>query len=151
MTESTEIVVSGTVLSNEIANLSKGQLGLFSTITGDSFAAKASLLNALSNSEPVSENLKSTIRLANVVIESVDMPDQETGEIKAQPRIVLIDGDGNSFHAISGPAYRDVKRILAVMGHPNTWPEPLPIHVSQEGTGTRKFFTIKLGEAPAKK
>jgi len=152
MTETTtDIVVSGTVLSNEIANLSKGQLGLFSTITGDSFAAKASLLNALSNSEPVSENLRATIRLANVVIESVDMADEATGEIKAQPRIVLIDADGKSFHAISGPAYRDVKRILAVMGHPNTWPEPLPIHITQEGTGTRKFFTIKLGEAPAKK
>jgi len=151
MTESTDIVVSGTVLGNEIANLSKGQLGLFSTITGDSFEAKASLLNALSNSEPVSENLKSTIRLANVVIESVDMLDESSGEIKAQPRIVLIDADGKAFHAISGPAYRDVKRILAVMGHPNTWPEPLPIFITQEGTGTRKFFTVKLGEAPAKK
>lgn len=153
MTESTEIatVVSGTVLSNEIANLSKGQLGLFSTITGNSFDDKVALLNALSNSEPVSENLRSTINLANVVIESVDMADETTGEIKAQPRIVLIDKDGKAFHAISGPAYRDVKRLLAVMGHPSTWSTPLPIHILQEGQGTRKYFTVKLGEAPAKK
>ena len=150
-TESTEIVVSGTVLSNEIANMSKGQLGLFSTITGDSFEDKASLLNALSNSEPVAENLKSTIELVNVVIEAVDMADETSGEIKAQPRIVLIDKAGNAFHAISGPAYRDVKRLLAVMGHPNTWPAPLPIHVVQEGQGTRKYFTVKLGEAPKAK
>ena len=151
MTESTEIaVVSGTVLSNEIANMSKGQLGLFSTITGDTFESKAALLNALSNSEPISENLKSTIQLANVVVESVDMPNEQTGEISAQPRIVLIDADGKAFHAISGPAFRDVKRLLAVMGHPTTWPTPLPIHVAQEGTGTRKYFTVKLGEAPKK-
>ena len=151
MTESTEIaVVSGTVLSNEIANMSKGQLGLFSTITGDTFESKAALLNALSNSEPISENLKSTIQLANVVVESVDMPNEQTGEISAQPRIVLIAADGKAFHAISGPVFRDVKRLLAVMGHPTTWPTPLPIHVAQEGTGTRKYFTVKLGEAPKK-
>ena len=151
MTESTEIaVVSGTVLSNEIANMSKGQLGLFSTITGDTFEAKSALLSALSNSEPISENLKATIQLANVVVESVDMADEATGEIKAQPRIVLIDADGKAFHAISGPAFRDVKRLLAVMGHPTTWPTPLPIHVLQDGTGTRKYFTVKLGEAPKK-
>jgi len=150
MTESTELVVSGSVLSNEIANMSRGQLGLFSTITGDSFEAKAALLTALSNSEPISENLKATIRLANVVVESVDMADEATGEIKAQPRIVLIDAEGKAFHAISGPAYRDVKRLLAVMGHPQTWGSPLPIHVVQEGQGTRKYFTVKLGEAPKK-
>jgi len=150
MTESTELAVSGTVLSNEIANMSKGQLGLFSTITGDSFDAKVSLLNALSNSEPISENLRSTIHLANVVVEAVDMVDEQTAELKAQPRIVLIDANGNAFHAISGPAYRDVKRLLAVMGHPQTWQNPLPIHVVQEGQGTRKYFTVKLGEAPKK-
>jgi len=151
MTEtSTEIVVSGTVLANEIANMNKGQLGLFSTITGDSFESKAALLTALSNSEAIADNLKATIQLANVVVESVDMVDEQTGEIKAQPRIVLIDADGKAFHAISGPAYRDVKRLLAVMGHPQTWQSPLPIHVVQEGQGTRKYFTVKLGEAPKK-
>lgn len=150
MTESTELVVSGTVLSNELSNMNKGQLGLFSTIKDDSFEGKAALLNALSNSEPISENLKSTIQLANVVVESVDMADESTGEIKAQPRIVLIDAGGKAFHAISTPAYRDVKRLLAIMGHPNTWPAPLPIHILQEGQGTRKYFTVKLGEAPKK-
>lgn len=150
MSENNEIVLAGSVLSNEIANMSKGQLGLFSTITGDSFEAKSALLNALSNSEPISENLKSTIELANVVVESVDMADETSGEIKAQPRIVLIDAKGNAFHAISTPAYRDVKRLLAIMGHPNTWPAPIPVHVMQEGTGTRKYFTVKLGPAASK-
>ena len=151
MTESTEIaVVSGSALSSELSNMNNGQLGLFSTITGDSFEDKANLLNALSNSEPISENLRSTIRLANVVVEAVDMADEATGEVKAQPRAILIDAEGKSYHMISGPAYRDVKRLLAVMGHPATWPQPLPVHVVQEGQGTRKYFTVKLGEAPKK-
>lgn len=151
MTESTEIAtVSANTLGSEIANMSKGQLGLFTTITGNSFEDKVALMNALSNSVPVSENLKQTIQLANVVVESVDMANEQTGEIAAQPRIVLIDADGTAYHAISGPAFRDVKRLLAVMGHPSTWAAPLPIYVAQEGTGTRKYFTVKLGSAPTK-
>jgi hypothetical protein len=123
---------------------------VFSTLTGNDFDTKVALMNALSNSVPVSENLKATIPLVNVVVESVDMADEGTGEIKAQPRIILIAADGTAYHAISGPAFRDVKRLLAIMGHPSTWPAPLPIHVAQEGQGTRKYFTVKLGEAPKK-
>jgi hypothetical protein len=151
MTESTEIAtVSPSTLNSEIANLSQGNLSVFSTLTGNDFDTKVALMNALSNSVPVSENLKATIPLVNVVVESVDMADEGTGDIKAQPRIILIAADGTAYHAISGPAFRDVKRLLAIMGHPSTWPAPLPIHVAQEGQGTRKYFTVKLGEAPKK-
>ena len=152
MTESTEIaIVAGNGLGNEIANLSKGNLAIFSTLKTDSFADKAKLMDALSNSVPVSENLKATIELVNVVIEPVDMANEQTGEISAQPRIILLAADGTAYHAISGPAFRDVKRLLGIMGHPSTWPAPLPIHVAQEGQGTRKYFTVKLGEAPKTK
>lgn len=152
MSENTELATVSTPnnLNAEIAGLSRGELAVFSTITGTDFASKVAVMNALSNSEPISENLKATIELANVVVEPVDMANEGTGEIKAQPRVILIDKDGNAFHAISGPAFRDVKRLLAIMGHPSTWPAPLPIHVAQEGTGTRKYFTVKLGEAPKK-
>lgn len=151
MTETTEIAVSTpNTLGSEIAALSRGELAVFSTITGNTFDDKVKLMNALSNSVPVSENLKATIELVNVVVEPVDMADETSGEIKAQPRIILIDKADNAYHAISGPAFRDVKRLLAIMGHPSTWPAPLPIHVAQEGQGTRKYFTVKLGEAPKK-
>lgn len=150
MTESTEIAVASSTLGSEIASLSRGNNTVFSTIEGGGFDSKVALMNALSNSVPVSENLKSTIRLTNVVVESVDMVNETTGEIQAQPRIVLIDVDGTAYHAISGPAFRDVKRLLAIMGKPSSWPEPLPIHITQEGQGTRKYFTVKLGEAPKK-
>ena len=150
-TESTEIATVSNNLGAEIANLSKGNLAVFSTMSGNSFEDKAKLMDALSNSIPVSENLKKTIPLVNVVVESVEMVDEQSGELKSQPRIILIDSEGDAYHAISGPAFRDVKRLLAVMGHPNTWPEPLPVHVVQEGTGTRKYFVVKLGTAPAGK
>ena len=143
MTETTEIVLAGNNVRNEIANLAKGQNAIFSTITGNNFESKVAVLNALSNSAPAADNLNKTIQLANVVIEAVDMADETTGEIVTQPRIVLIDADGTAYHAISGPAYRDVNRILALVGPPagsetsEPWPAPLPIHVLREGQGTR--------------
>lgn len=151
MTESTELAtVSPNTLGSEIANMSKGNLGIFTTLTGDSFETKATLMDALSNSLPVSENLNKVINLANVVVESVDMANEQTGEIAAQPRIVLIDADGTAYHAISGPAFRDVKRLLGIMGHPSTWSAPLPVHVRQDGTGTRKYFVVKMGAPKSK-
>lgn len=150
MTESTEIVVSGAALSSELNNMNKGQLGMFSTIEAVDFESKVALMTALSNSEPIAENLKKTILLANVVVESTDMADEKTGEIKAQPRILLIDSKGNAFHAISTPLYRDVKRFLSIMKHPSTWAAPAPVYVVQEGQGTRKYFTLMMGEAPTK-
>jgi hypothetical protein len=155
MSESTEIaVISGNNVRTEIANLTNGQNSVFSTISGDGFAPKAALLNALSNSIPVSENINKHIELANIVVESIDLANETTGEIETQPRVILVDNDGTAYHAISGPVFRDVQRLLAVMGHPASWPAPLPVKIIKGGQGTRQYFSIKLdmpGEATPKK
>ena len=153
MSESTEIVLSGNSVRTEIANLSKGQTSVFSTITGDGFAPKAALLAALSNSVAVQENLDKHIELVNIVVESIDLVNEGSGELETQPRVILVDADGTAYHAISGPMFRDVQRLLAVMGHPATWPAPLGVKIAREGQGTRKYFVLKLDleAAPAKK
>jgi hypothetical protein len=152
MSESTEIVIAGNNVRSEIANLSQGRTSVFSTISGEGFGPKAALLDALSNSVPVSENLNKHIELVNIVVESIDLVSEQTGELETQPRVILVDVEGTAYHAISGPVFRDVQRLLAVMGHPSSWPTPLGVKFVQGGQGTRKYFTIKLdGGAPAKK
>lgn len=152
-TVSSEIVIAGSNVRNEIANLSKGQLSVFSTITGDGFAAKAALMEALSNSVPVSENLNKRIDLVNIVVESIDLVNEGTGELETQPRVIFIDDNGTAFHAISGPVFRDTQRLLAIMGHPSAWPTPVGVKITKNGQGTRQYFTLKLDTdtAPAKK
>ena len=148
--ESTEIdVISGNSVRTEIANLSKGQSSVFSTISGEGFGPKAALLNALSNSLPVSENLNKGIDLVNIVIESIDLPNENTGAIETQPRVILVDAEGVAYHAISGPFFRDVQRLLSIMGHPSGWPAPLPVKIIKGGQGTRQYFTLKLNMAEA--
>lgn len=146
--ESSELaVISGNSVRTEIANLSKGQSSVFSTISGEGFGPKAALLNALSNSLPVSENLNKNIELANIVVESIDLVNEQTGELETQPRVIIVDADGTAYHAISGPFFRDVQRLLSIMGHPSTWPAPLPVKINKGGQGTRQYFTLKLNIA----
>ena len=147
---STEIAIAGSNVRSEIANLSNGQLSVFSTIIGEGFAPKAALMEALSNSVPVSENLNKRIDLVNLVVESIDLANESTGVIETQPRVIFIDATGTAYHAISGPVFRDTQRLLAIMGHPSTWPAPLPVKISKNGQGTRQYFTLKL-DTDAKK
>lgn len=131
-------------LGQEIANLEHGAMEMFSSIKADTFEGKLANLAAVSGSAPISENLNKIIKLRNLVIQKVEMPDEETGEIKAQPRVILVDEAGKAYHGISNPLYRDVKNILMLVGHPDTWESAVPVKIMQEGSGTRKYFTLKL-------
>lgn len=131
-------------LGQEIANLEHGTMEVFSSIKADTFEGKLANLAAVSSSTPLAESLNKVIKVRNLVIQKVEMPDEQTGEIKAQPRVILVDEDGKAFHAISNPLYRDVKNILMLVGHPSTWEGAVPVKVTQAGTGTRKYFTLKL-------
>lgn len=152
VSESSELaVISGNSVRTEIANLTNGQTSVFSTISGEGFGPKAALLNALSNSVPVSENINKHVELVNIVVESIDLANESTGEIETQPRVILIDADGTAYHAISGPIFKDVQRLLTIMGHPSTWNIPLPVKVIKGGQGTRQYFSIKLDMPEPKK
>ena len=131
-------------LGQEIASLESGVMEMFSSIQADTFAGKLANLKAVSDSSPISENLKKTIKVKDLIIQKVDMIDEESGELKAQPRVILVSEDGKAYHGISNPLYRDVKNILMLVGHPSTWEHALPIQIEQAGTGTRKYFTLKL-------
>lgn len=131
-------------LGQEISQLGAGQMDMFSTIKADDFAGKLATLKAVSDSAPISENLNKVIKVRNLIIQKADMADEKTGEVKAQPRVILVDEDGKAFHAISNPLYRDVKNILMLLGHPETWEAAVPVKVSKAGSGTSQYFTLKL-------
>lgn len=145
---SNEIVISSndttTNLSDELAALDGGyNAGIYSTISTDNFTDRLKVLAALSNSKSLADELGATIEVANIIFQAVDMADEQTGEVRSVPRVVLIDAKGGAHHAISGPLYRDVKNLLAIARDPSTWERPVKVKVLQEGTGTRRYFTLK--------
>lgn len=132
-------------LANKLAFLNGGTpAGVVSSFQGDDFETKLTVLSAVDNSKPISENLNKKIMVRNIIIQSVEMLDEQTKQMKAQPRIVFVEEDGTAYHAISGVLLRDVENWFGILGHPSSWPAPLPIKVVQAGTGTRKFFTANL-------
>jgi hypothetical protein len=143
--------VSAASLSNEIANLSRGQVNVFSTITGTDHASRLSVVEAMGNSVPLDDNIGKKINLANVVVQQIEMADQATGELRAQPRITLIDADGSSYHVISGVVFKDLKNFFGILGLPSSWPAPLPVVASKESAKVGKFITLKIAKAPAAK
>lgn len=134
---------NGFDVQSAITALASGKQTVFSTLQGNDFDTKMQLLEAVTNSEPLSENLNKRIDLVNVVIQAVEMTDEATGEIREVPRVILIDDKGTAFHAISQPIFRAVETILGITGQPGTWPHALPIKVVKEGKAPRAYFTIK--------
>jgi len=139
-------------LSSELANLSSGRLNVFSTIQGNDFGSRVKVINALTAAVPVADNLDKQINLANVVIQSVILPNQTTGELEEVPRITLIDADGTAYATTSGPIYKDLKNVFAILGMPSNWPGAVPVVASKEkAKGAGHYFTLSVVQPPAKK
>ena len=136
-------------LADKLADMMRGgSAGILSTIQGDGFEPKLAALAAMDNSEPISENLKKTIKVANVIVQPIVMKNEDTGAMEAQPRVILIEESGKAYHAISNVLFRCVQDWFALLGQPKDWPAgfTLPVQVYKEGTGNRQFFNAKLAK-----
>lgn len=146
-----DTVDTGSAVAQEIRNLATGNVAFYSTLVGDDFATKVATVEAMTNSIPIKENLNKTVNVANIIVQSVSMVDTNSGDMQDQARIILLDADGTAYHAISGGLWRSVQNILGIVGHPSTWPAPLPIHIVSVKGRQGDFYTAKIGEAPSKK
>ena len=136
-------------LADKLADMMRGgTAGILSTIQGEGFEPKLAALAAMDNSQPISEHLKKTIKVANIIVQPITMQNEETGAMEAQPRVIFIEADGKAYHGISNVLFRAVQNWFALLGQPKDWPEgfTLPIQVFKEGTGSRQFFNAKLAK-----
>lgn len=131
-------------LAGELVNLSKGTIVGYSSNKATDFGSRVAIVNALTNATPVADNLDKVIQLRDVVIQSVNLVNERTGELQEVPRITLIDADGKSFHATSDVIYKDLKNFFAILGEPNAWPAPLPVKVTKEKAKQGNFFTLSI-------
>ena len=79
-------------------------------------------------------------------------------ELRQGRMIILVDDEGNAYHAISDGIFKSLQTYCGLLGNPNTWPEPVAIIVDEKRSRRGfKFMTIKLApaseekSAPAKK
>ena len=131
-------------LKQEIRDLVTGAPAMYSSIKASTFDDRKATLEALTNSEPVSEHIGTVINLRHIIVQSVTMVNRESGRAEPQPRVILIDDSGTAYHGISKGLFLAVRNFIGVLGEPSEWPGALPIVVKRERASIGHFFTIEV-------
>lgn len=105
---------------------------------------KAKLFNAMNNPDKrLADCINMEIKAKDLYVEVVNCTNEETGEVTACPRMVIIDVDGVSYQAVSVGIYSALKKMIQIYGAP-TWTQPVRMRVKQITKGTRKMLTLDV-------
>ena len=116
----------------------------FTSMVAETAEEKAKLFNAMNNpDERLADCINKRIKAKDLYIEVVNCTNEETGEVTACPRIVIIDENGKSYQAVSIGIYSALKKVIQVYGAP-TWETPVTLEVRQITKGNRKMLTLNV-------
>lgn len=128
---------------NFVADLTSRQT-TFCSLKANTLKEKAMLFKAMNNpANRIGDCINMTINAKDLFCEVVNCVNQQTGEVEACPRIVIIDDKGVGYQAVSLGVYSAIKKIIQVFGVP-TWETPLPLVVKQITKGERKLLTFDV-------
>ena len=116
----------------------------YCSIKGDSREALVAMYNAINSPDhKLSDFVGKKLNIKDISIERVENLNEETGEMAANARVVLIDENGESYTCVSSGIYSAIKKLVAVFGEP-TWEPALPVEVQNLSTKKgRKTMTLK--------
>lgn len=116
----------------------------YCSIKGDTREAKVAMYNAINSPDhKLSDFVGKKLNIKDISIERVENPSDETGEMVANARVVLIDENGESYTCVSSGIYSAIKKLVAVFGEP-TWEPALTVEIQNLSTKRgRKTMTLK--------
>lgn len=116
----------------------------FTSMVAETDEDRAKLFNAMNNPDKrLADCINMTINAKDLYIEVVNCTNEETGEVTACPRIVIIDDKGVAYQAVSIGIYSALKKVIQVYGAP-TWSKPVKLAVKQITKGNRKMLTLNV-------
>ena len=117
----------------------------YCSMVANTLEEKAVLFNAMNNpANRLGDCINQTIKVKDVFVEVVNCTNEQTGEVKACPSIVLIDDKNNGFQCVSIGVFSALKKLFGVYGEPKDWEKPIPILVKQITKGDRKMLTLNV-------
>lgn len=136
-------------LVHDIEQMKQGTTNVVSTFKGGDRATKLEILKAMTNAGSLEELIDEgkELNLANWVIKPVSLVNDETGEIREVPRIILVDDQGKSYVATSVGIFSALKDIAAILGMPGEHEGMWPVKVRPKGERTRngnRVFTLVI-------
>ena len=120
----------------------------FDTTTMD---GKMALYNAMQTSDKVDEHLNEPLHVTNVLAQSIEVVNRETGEINSSTRVVLHTEEGD-FAAASPTLAHAFGNLFAIFGTPDTWTAPITLKVVEKKSRRGyKFFDLELASENKRK
>lgn len=118
--------------------------GIFTTVKGTDFDSRRKIFSAVNDAKSVSDLNGKPFVIADLVIEATEFVNEKTGEVEPSVRTIFITPDGDAYQAFSGPVFNAAKRLLGLLGEPESWPEPVKVRVTEEGKSTNRFYKLAL-------
>ena len=116
----------------------------FCSMKAETKEEKTALYNAMNNPDKrLADCINMQIKAKDLYVEVVNCTNEETGEVTACPRIVIIDEKGVSYQAVSIGIYSALKKVIQVFGAPS-WTDPVTLEVKQITKGSRKMLTLNV-------
>ena len=142
-------------LAKDLASFSNGTLAIATSLEGGSHKERVQVLKAMEGSVAIADVITTdkmlkdgevnVIRVKDYLVHPVAMQDEKTGVWSDQPRVVLINDQGESFHGISSALYNRLKTYISALGKPSTWEEPLEVYVTHDkGNNGFKFYNLHI-------
>ena len=148
MTEEMMAISSADVATDirtyDVRELEGGNLQAFCSVKAETNAEKALVFNAANNPQhKVADFINKTILVKDVYAETIELLNEETGELASAPRIVLIDSWGEAYESVSVGMFSSLKKLTAIFGEP-TWEEPIPVVIKQEKVKNGSMLTMSV-------
>lgn len=106
---------------------------------------QAALFNAMNNPEfRLADCINETIKVKDVFVEVVNCANEDTGEVVACPRIVLIDSNNKGYQCVSVGIFSALKKLFGVYGEPSKWKSPINLKVKQITKGKKQMLTLNV-------
>lgn len=129
--------------NSTIAGITEGA-GFYTSLSLQTRADKMTMLRAVNNSVALLDKVGSEIAVVDVILQSAQFTNEETGVIDDTVRTTLIDAEGNAFHAASKGIALSLRQAFNVLGTPDTWDEPLVVTVGEGRTGKNRYLTLSF-------
>lgn len=127
--------------------------GFFSTVTDTSQAGRIKVFNAVNSANSISEEMEKSkdgslsVTVSDIIVQTVDVQNETTGEFEKNPRVILIDDKGVAHAAISKGLFSACRNIMAFLGAPSTWESPITFRIFEKrGRNGYRFMTCEIAD-----
>lgn len=142
--ENKELVKYNEEGTNFIVNLKSASTS-YCSLNVNTQKEKEHLFNIISSpTDRIANMINEIIELKDLYVETVELTNEETGEIIFVPRTILIDKNGKSFECVSIGIFSALKKLFQIFGEPCIWEKPIKIKIKQIQKGTKSILTFSI-------